>query len=153
MKKFISIVLFCTVLFFTGCDKNNENVSGFGEVFFTVIDGFSGMPIEGVKIIVPEANSEVYTDSTGKSAKIAVPVLKGNSNCVTKDFGTFTVLGYKEGYNEYALFFANIIEEQQRHVKMYMFKTDTPLSSGMPLATVESPDKDWVLQLVNEYKD
>ncbi len=153
MKKKVLVVIMCIGLLFTACDQGEKSVSGYGEVYFTVIDGFSGMPIEGVRIVIPECEQEALTGSGGKTAKLTIPVVKGDSNCLTKEFGTFSVLGYKEGYNEYALFFAQINEGQQRNIKMYMFKKDTPLSSGTPLATIESPDKDWVSELVEKFRE
>ena len=153
MKKTILVLIMCTVLMLTACGQGEQNVSGYGEVYFTAIDGFSGMPIEGVRIVIPEGEQEAFTDSGGKTVKLTVPIAKGDSNCLTQEFGTFSVLGYKEGYNEYALFFAQINEGQQRNIKIYMFRKDSPLSSGTPLSTIESPDKDWVSELVEKYRE
>lgn len=150
MKKLIPILL---ILFlFVGCaPSENENLKK-GTVSFTAIDGFSGLPIENVKIVLPENDCELFTDTDGRTNKTQINVIKNENYTVSQDYGTFTVLAYKEGYNDYALFFAQIKEGQERNIKVYMFLKDTPLSSGTPLATIESPDKEWVREIVEKYR-
>lgn len=151
MKKILILVL-CVTFLLAGCTKKENPKIETGAVTFTVIDGFSGLPIEGVRLVIPECDKEVYSDSSGKTSSVDVTVIKNESYPVKQDYGTFSVLGYKEGYNEYALFFAQIKSGQERNIKIYMFMKDTPLSSGKPLATIESPDKDWVNEMVEKYK-
>ncbi len=140
------------VMLFSGCANKEQKTTETGMVSFTVIDGFSGLPLEGVRIVIPECEKELFTDSSGKTEKTEVAVIKNEHAAMKQDFGTFSVLGYKDGYNEYALFYAMIKNGQDRNIKLYMFMTDTPLSSGRPLATIESPDKDWVDELVEKYR-
>lgn len=151
MKKLV-VLLLCTVFVFTGCSAKEKNIEQKGVVSFTAIDGFSGLPIEDVKIVLPENNCELMTDSDGRTEKAEVKVIENQNYTVKQNYGTFTVLAYKEGYNDYALFYAQIKKGQERNIKLYMFLKDTPLSSGTPLATVESPDKEWVSEIVKKYK-
>ncbi|MBE7092413.1 MAG: hypothetical protein E7365_04465 [Clostridiales bacterium] len=150
MKK-IFLILLCLILIFTGCSKNNKNTAT-GSVNFTVLDGFSGLPVENVKIVVPEGELIGYTDSLGKCSISDIPVIFDQRYPIKQGYGTFSVLGYKEGYNDYALFFAQINEQQERNIKIYMFKTDTPFSSGTPLSTIESPNNDWVKDILEKYR-
>jgi hypothetical protein len=152
MKKIIVILLACSMLVCTSCSKNESENEFSGTVSFTAIDGFSGLPIENVRIVIPECDKQVYTDMSGRTEKISVPVIADKRYPIPQGYGTFSVLGYCEGYNDYALFFAHISNEQDRHVKIYMFKTDTPFSSGTPLSTIESPNADWVSELVEKYR-
>ena len=150
MKKLIPLLLI--MLLFVGCaPSENENLKK-GTISFTAIDGFSGLPIENVRIVLPENNRELMTDANGRTEKATVNVIENINYTVKQNYGTFSVLAYKEGYNDYALFFAQIKEGQERNIKVYMFLKDTPLSSGTPLATVESPDKDWVNEFVQKYR-
>ncbi|MBR6765058.1 MAG: hypothetical protein IKM06_01100 [Clostridia bacterium] len=152
MKKILTVILLCSVLFASGCSKKENAATATGTVSFTVVDGFSGLPIENVKIVIPECEAVSVTDSSGKTERITVPVIKDERYPIPEGYGTFSVLGFCEGYNDYALFFAHISEQQERSIKLYMFKTDTPFSSGAPLSTIESPNKEWVSKLMEKYR-
>lgn len=152
MKKLISVVILCAVLFCSGCANNTKSEQAVGEVNFTVLDGFSGLPVENVRLVIPEGNLEGYTDSSGKCLIKNVPIVFDERYPIKQGYGTFSVLGYKEGYNDYALFFAQLQKDQSRNLKIYMFMVDTPFSSGTPLSTIESPDNDWVKELVEKYR-
>ena len=151
MKK-LFVLIMCFLILFTGCAKKDTSVTDKGTVSFTVIDGFSGLPLEGVRIVLPENNCELISNSEGKTDKAEISVVKNETYTVPQEYGTFTVLGYKEGYNDYALFYAQIKKGAERNIKVYMFLKDTPMSSGTPLSTIESPDKDWVNEIVQKYK-
>ena len=152
MKKAIVLLVIIATMF-SGCAKKEVKNNEYGKVSFTVIDGFSGLPVEGVRLVIPECEKELFTDSSGKTDQTEVTVIKNENSVLKQDYGTFSVLGYKDGYNEYALFYAQIKDGQERNIKVYMFMTDTPLSSGTPLATIESPDKEWVNMLVEKYRN
>ena len=143
----------CFLLLFTGCAEKETEVIDKGMVSFIVIDGFSGLPLEGVKIVLPENNCELISNSEGKTEKAEVKVIKNENYIVPQEYGTFTVLGYKEGYNDYALFYAQIKKDTERNIRVYMFLKDTPMSSGTPLSTIESPDKEWVNKIVEKYRN
>ncbi len=149
MRK-IFILLMCIVL--TGCGTVNETKIETGTVGFTVVDGLNGLPIEGVRIVVPESGEESVTDSDGHSQKLAIPIIKCGSGKLQSDCGIFTVLAFKENYNDYALFYAKLDANEERNMKIFMFMTDTPLSNGAPLSTVEAPDREWVEKIIKEYK-
>ena len=151
MKKIISLLLICSILVLVGC-KKEENNNVFGQVNVTVLDGFSGMPVEQVKIVIPEGEQVAYTDSSGKCSIKNVPIIFDNRYPIKQGYGTFSLLGYKEGYNDYALFFAQLKEEETRNIKIYMFLSDAPFSQGTPLSTIESPEKDWVIEILDKFR-
>lgn len=151
MKKIVSMVFLCVILVLTGCTQNVKS-NGTGQVNVTVLDGFSGLPVEQVKVVVPECAKSAYTDSSGKCTITEVPVVLDERYPVKQGYGTFSLLGYKEGYNDYALFFAQIKDGETRNLKIYMFKLDTPFSSGTPLSTIESPDQQWVKEILDNYR-
>ncbi len=149
MKKLV-ILLMCVVL--TGCGTAENVNRETGTVSFTVVDGLNGLPVEGVRVVLPESGGESITDSDGHTQKLEVPIIKNSKEQLPCDFGTFTVLAFKENYNDYALFYARLEANEERNMKIFMFMTDTPLSNGAPLSTVESPDKEWVEQIIRQYK-
>jgi len=153
MKKlFVALMLLAiTLLSVCGCAKTEENVDN-GYVTFYAIDGFSGLPLENVRIVLPENECELITGTDGRSEKAQIKVIKNAQSPFEQEYGTFTVLAYKEEYNEYALIYAQIKKEQEREIKIYMFKKETPLSNGAPLATIESPPKEWVKELIEAYR-
>lgn len=151
MKKIVSLIILCTILVFTGCDTKVKN-NAVGQINVTVLDGFSGLPVEQVKLVVPEGERIAQTDSSGKCTITDVPIIFDERYPVKQGYGTFSLLGYKEGYNDYALFFAQLKEGETRNLKIYMFLVDAPFSSGTPLSTIESPDSEWVKEILNNYR-
>ncbi len=151
MKKLVSLLLICSILLLAGC-KKEENNNACGQINVTVLDGFSGMPIEQVKLVVPEGEKVAYTDSSGKCSILDVPITFDNRYPVKQGYGTFSLLGYKEGYNDYALFFAQLKDGETRNLKIYMFLIDTPFSQGTPLSTIESPEKEWVQKILDTFR-
>lgn len=152
MKKLIALIILMTFLF-SGCVTKEKDNGEFGQVSFVVVDGFSGLPIDDAKIVLPENDCILVSDENGKTEAVNIRVIKNDTYAISQDYGTFSVLGYKDGYNDYALFFAQIKNGQERIIKLYMFLKDTPLSSGTPLATIESPDKEWVKEMVEKYRE
>ena len=149
MKKYFAVLLVFVMLFAAGCGGEQESAV-YGSVKFFVVDGLSGMPIENVRIVLPESGNELYTDSDGKTETINLGVSeKGGLAC---ECGTFTVLAYKDEYNDFALFYAQIDKEKERTLKLYMFMKDTPMGNGAPISTVESPEKDRVSEIVEKYR-
>lgn len=151
MKKIISLIIICSIMLLSGCETKVNN-NAVGQINVTVLDGFSGLPVEQVKLVVPEGEKTAYTDSTGKCTITDVPIIFDERYPVKQGYGTFSLLGYKEGYNDYALFFAQLKENETRNFKIYMFLVDTPFSSGTPLSTIESPDNEWVKEILNNYR-
>ena len=155
MKKIICVFLILCTLFVCACGEKESQDTDNAKVSFLAIDGVSGLPIENVKVVLPEYKQVFYTDNEGRIAETQINVLYDtrSEKVVLQEYGTFTVLAYKEGYNEYALFYAQAVENEERKIKIYMFKKDTPLGNGAPLAIIESPDKKWVENVVEKYKN
>ncbi len=151
MKKIVSVIIICSILLFSGCETKKKN-NAVGQINVTVLDGFSGLPVEQVKLVVPEGEKIAYTDSSGKCSITDVPIFFDERYPIKQGYGTFSLLGYKDGYNDYALFFAQLKEGETRNFKIYMFMVDTPFSSGTPLSTIESPDSEWVKGILDNYR-
>ncbi len=155
MKKIICLILIICTIFVCSCKNNESEETQNAGISFLAVDGVSGLPIENVKIVLPEYKSVYYTDNDGRVEEIKINVLYDvrSEKMLLQEYGTFTVLAYKEEYNDYALFYAQATEFETRRIKIYMFKNDTPLGNGAPLATIESPDKKWVENVVEKYRN
>lgn len=152
MKKrvILSVLLIFTVIALSGC-KTEKQVSE-GQVNFTAVDGISGLPLENVRIVLPEEGKEGITGSDGKCGGFEVTVSKDDRYPIEQDYGTFTVFAFKEGYSDYALFYARIKENESRNMKIFMFSDESPLSKGLPISIIESPDEEWVKEYMAKYK-
>lgn len=153
MKKIICIICVALLLFSAGCNNKQNTENDEAYVSFTVIDGFSGLPVEDVRVVLPDSDTVAETDSEGRTGKLRVPVVKSNLKSLPNNKGYFSVLAFKEGYNDYCLFFASVEPNEDRKMKIYIFKLETPMSEGRPLVTVESPDTDWAKELCDEYSE
>ncbi len=155
MKKIICFILIACTLLMCSCNNNEAQETENAGISFLAVDGVSGLPIENVKIVLPEYKKAFYTDSDGRVEETKINVLYDtrSEKMLLQEYGTFTVLAYKEEYNDYALFYAQATEFESRRIKIYMFKKDTPLGNGAPLATIESPDKKWVENVVEKYRN
>ena len=151
MKKIICLALVLVSVAFGGCDKKTE-IGLKSRVEFTVCDGFSGLPMENVTVIVPECELVLQTGSNGKTEEADILIADESRLPYPDGVGTFSVLAFKEGYNDFALFFAMAEEGEVRRLKVYMFSLDTPFNKGVPLTTVESPEGEWFEDLVEFYK-
>lgn len=153
MKKIIP-VLIALIMVFTlfGCGKSTEKNTEQGSVVFTVVDGITGLPIEGARVVLPENKCEFTTDSLGKTEEMSVSVSRDDRYTYPQEYGTFSVLAFKEGYSDYALFYAQIRPDEKRNMKIFMFSSDSPLSKGLPIAIIESPDDDWVGEYIARNK-
>ena len=153
MKKCICLII-CLTFLLCGCGEKDSVKENDASVSFSAIDGVSGLPIDNVKIVLPEYEKVLYTNENGRTEKVEVPVMYDMhySETLAQGYGVLSVLAYKEGYNDYALFLAQVEEQKERNIKIYLFALDAPISKGAPIYTVESPDKEWVNQLLEKYK-
>lgn len=145
MKKVMPILIALLLVFsLSACGRNTADSTERGSVIFTVVDGITGLPIEGARVVLPENKCEFTTDDLGKTEEMNVEVSRDDRYTYPQEYGTFSVLAFKEGYSDYALFYAQIRPGEKRNMKIFMFSSDSPLSKGLPIAIIESPDDDWV---------
>lgn len=152
MKKriILTVLLIVAVAILCGCTTEKQESEG--KVTFTAVDGISGLPIENVRIVLPENGIETVTGSDGKCEEVTVSVSKDRRYPILQDYGTFTVFAFKDGYSDYALFYARIKENEKRNMKIFLFSEESPLSKGLPISIIESPDEEWVKEYMAQYK-
>lgn len=121
---------------------------------FEVVDGFTDMPITDAVVVIPEINKEFRTNSAGFTDSIEVPVIKDTrfDAFLPQDWGGITVLVYKKGYTEYALFYTNTKPKYTRPpIKIYLFSNDN-VDSDQPFSIIEGPDRNWVKDVLKKYR-
>jgi len=150
LKKTVILIMAVALLLLSGCQANQAAEKHIGTVTVTVIDGMSGLPIENVKVVIPECDTVAVTDSDGKTDIMRVEL--EDSAVYNKQGGLFTLLAFNEQYNDYVLYYANLDNNENRKMKIFLFRKDTPMSNGAPLATVECPSKDVTAEIVNKYR-
>ncbi len=149
-KRIVAVIMLVCMVFLTSCKGKTVELTG--NVSFTVVDGLNSTPIEGVKIVLPEDKVTLMSDSDGKTEECSVKVLCDDRYSVKQEYGTFTVLAFKEGYCDYALFYAQIRPDEHRKMKIFLFMQDTPIANGSPIAIIESPDEKWTEEYIGKYK-
>lgn len=125
-----------------------------GSIIICAQDGLSREPMAGVEVVIPETGERYTTDETGKTPPIAVPVIPDENagKLMPQTWGEITVLGYKPGYADYAIFGVHVWENQTRYgPTLYMFETD-PNAAGQPYTLCEGPHRLWVQQLLDKYR-
>lgn len=118
----------------------------------TVLDGLSGQELPNTKIVFPQYNRAYLSDSHGIVNNIYLPMHRDSSydGILTKTSGLITVLAYKDGYYDYALFNVEVEPSQSRSIKIYMFPNDG--SMNVPFTLTEGPDKEWTARLLAKYR-
>lgn len=107
-------------------------------------------PIEGVKVLVPEANALNNTDKNG-ICELNIPYIQENNMAyaVNKDYEEITVLVYKEGYLSKAVIKGHVAtNEKANTLKIKMKKSNKP---GVECEVVE-PSQAWVKGILDSYK-
>lgn len=161
------IIAFSIVLFFyiTNDTRQNFDIPVFairwkplpppkGSLQVTVVDGFNETPIKGAKIVIPETKDKYLTDANGKTPVIEVSIIEDDyfKNILKKPWGEITLLVYKEGYIEYALFHTQVWENQYRNGPKILLFPIKPNGSNDPFSIIEGPQRLWVNELVKQFR-
>ena len=69
-----------------------------------------------------------------------------------KPWGEISVIFYKEGYIDYALFYLQVLEGNTReNVEILMFENGK-MQSDQPFSIIEGPNKIWVNEMITKHK-
>lgn len=124
-----------------------------GRIQVMVVDGKTDTPIESATIVIPETGETYTTDAQGWTPSIEIPLMEDSrfSNIQQKEWGEVTLLVYKDNYLPYALFNAQVWEDQTRQgPTIYMF-TETN-GNDAALSIIEGPQREWVEELIEKYR-
>lgn len=110
-------------------------------------------PVRSACVYIAETGRYFDTDNAGYTPVIEVPIMPANhyDNIYKRSFGEITVIVYKEGYIDYALFNLNVRENEERlNLKIFMYKKGT--SNQNFISIVETPDNNWIQNLIDKYR-
>ncbi|MGI6003902.1 MAG: hypothetical protein ACOX88_00595 [Christensenellales bacterium] len=149
-------VTFIKDAFFSSDTGGAEEVLGVdaAQIIITAKDGFTDEPLEGTVIVIPEIEKSYVTDAEGKTPVITVPVLRDEryDKIQQMPWGEITIIAYKDGYVENALFHISVEPGKVRHgPNVMMFKVGE-ISSTEPLSLIEGPPRLWLNELVEKYR-
>lgn len=116
----------------------------------TVVDGATGIVLQGANVCIPEINGYYSTDSNGVTATIPIPY-RPNTNfdkTLKRAWGDITVLTYKDGYADFIIFYIMTTKDTTRRLTITLYPSSTPMTHTL----IESPDPNWVQDFVNKYK-
>lgn len=107
-------------------------------------------PIEGVKIVIPEGRIVNLSNKNGE-VDLLIPnmFLNNMDHKINKGYGEFTILAYKEGFAQKAVFKIHISKnEKENKITLVMKKTSKPLMEY----SVVKPSKEWAKDLIDSIK-
>jgi hypothetical protein len=119
-----------------------------------VLDGATEEPLAGATVVIPETGAASVTDENGLTEKFAVPIEPpaAYQAFAPASWGEVTVLVYKEGYADYALFHVEVWENQLRSgPNVYLF-AQSPSDYQQPFSIVEGPPRLWVNGLLDQFR-
>jgi len=140
------ILLFAAVSLFLYCFKS------YGHLDIRVVDAYTLMPLEGARVIIPDAERMIISDSTGSCVFTGIPIRKNNlhQRLVPQAWGECTVIALYSGYRPTVILNTRVDKDQMRSgPTVYMFPEE--LDDIEVAAIVESPDNEWISQLVEKY--
>lgn len=116
------------------------------------LDAFTERPISGARVVIAETEETVYTDETGRTRPIRVPVLPDAQYeaLLESGKGRITVIAYSAGYLPYVISYLRVTPGETREdITVYMFKDD----GSIPVfSIIEGPDMDWAAELARKYE-
>jgi len=142
------ILLVCMIAVMTGCRERDR-----GTLSIRVLDGWSDGPIENARVVIPETGDVSMTDADGRTEPISVPILydRHYANILPQHWGTVTLLIYADGYYAQAVYGVRTEKDTVRSdLIIRMFPGDGSMGEK-PFVLVESPDSDWVCELLHRY--
>lgn len=108
-------------------------------------------PIEGVKVVIPEAKAANTTDKKG-NFELNIPYIEENNitYSINKGYGEITVLTYKEGYLSKAVIRAHTSKDEKTNALVIKIKKSN--KKGIEFEVVK-PREEWVKGILDSFKE
>ena len=162
MKKYMPYILASLLIIFSiicaSYIRSNKNTIAFepisgqtASISFRVINGVNNQPIQSVRVIIPESGGVFYTNKSGLTPVITVPLLVNShyAQILPQTWGEISVLAYKKNYADYALFHCQVRATQPRGpIEILLF----PKNDNTVFGLIESPDSKWLAELLEKYR-
>lgn len=125
-----------------------------GTIVVYVKDGPSDEPLENARVVIPEMGQSFLTDRNGSTGEIRAPVREdADYKAICPQlWGEITLLIYKPGYADCAIFHVNILENQTRNGPTVLLFPLAPGEANDPFTLTEAPNKLWVEQLLDRFR-
>lgn len=122
-----------------------------GSIIVYVEDGNTKKPLQNASVVIPEMGQSFATDEYGKTDRIRAPILSDAEyeGILPKPWGEITLLVYKDGYVDCAIFHVNVWENQTRNGPVVLMFPATADTAGQPFTLTEGPNRIWVNELLN----
>lgn len=126
----------------------------FGHIEPVVKDGYTEEPLKDAVIVIPETGQRFYTGADGATAPIRIPITSDSrfEKTLPKPWGEVTLLVYKEGYIDYALFSVHVWENQVRKGPVILLFQKMSGHPSEPFVIVEGPHRMWVNGMLDKYR-
>lgn len=126
--------------------------NGFGHLHIKVVDAYTLMPLENAAVIIPDVNKSLLSDSSGSCIFTGIPIRKNalQSRLISQNWGECTIISLYEGYRPTVILHAQVEKNIMRNgPTIYMFPEE--LDDIDIASIVESPNDEWLSQLVEKY--
>ncbi len=125
-----------------------------GSIIVFVEDADTKKPLKDACVAIPETGSIYKTDENGKTNTIRIPIIEDSTykDILGKPWGEVTLLVYKSGYVECAIFHVSVWENQTRNGPTVLLFPVTAGESNQPFTLTEGPQRLWVDQLLDQFR-
>mgnify|MGYP001062008698 CR=1 FL=1 len=153
-----TILLLIAIVAFSLPEDVLETIGGSvgptGSIIVFVEDGNTEEPLGNACVAIPETGGVYYTDQNGKTNTIRVPIIEDTEyrDIVPKPWGEITLLVYKQGYVDCAIFHVSVFENQVRNGPTVLLFPVSAGESNQPFTLTEGPHRLWVNQLLDKYR-
>jgi hypothetical protein len=132
----------------------NDKVSPTGSIIVFVEDGNTKKPLQFASVTIAETGQSFPTDEYGKTEAMRLPIIEDSEykGVLPKPWGEITLLVYKEGYIDCAIFHINIWENQTRNGPTVLLFPVSPDDTNQPFTLTEGPNRLWVKQLLDKFR-
>lgn len=151
-RKLIPIIVFLflagAAFVFTKCFMS------YGHLNIRVVDAYTLAPIEGAAVTVADVNKTLYSDSSGSCIFTGIPIRVNSlhQRLIPQAWGECTVISVFDGYRPTVILDTHVEKDRMRNgPTVYMFPKE--LDDIEVAAIVESPDNEWIAQLVEKYSE
>ena len=123
----------------------------YGHLRIKVVDAYNLIPIEKALVSIAESDASLVTDASGVVFFQGLPLKteKAKFGIPKKDWDECTLICQKEGYRPSVLFYAQVYKNKVRRLTLYLFPEE--LDDTEIITISETPDEEWVKELVNNY--
>lgn len=142
----VIIALVCAAGVFFAC------FGSYGHLHIRVVDAYTLTPLRGARVIIPDIDKVIFSDDTGSCVFTGIPIRTNSLHrrLLAQSWGECTVISICEGYRPTVNLHTRVEKGRMRSgPAIYMFPEE--LDDIEVAVTAESPDEEWISELIEEY--